>query len=404
MSRWFVTLMICLLLPQSRAADWRQFRGRLTDSVAVGQSLPTELSQSVVAWQSELPGRGLSGPIVVGEQVVITASSGYHDDRLHIISLDTATGSQEWERRFQATGRTSTHPSMCVATPTPASDGERIYAFYSSNDLICTDMQGNLQWYRGLGDEFPNASNSLGMSSSPIVIGTTVIAQAESEAESFVIGVEKSSGETKWILDRPRKSNWSSPAVLPTDGGRSALVLLQSAAGLTAVDPKTGTILWSYQDEASRIPSSTVSDGMIIMPSSSNGLNILQASTDGTSYTLVRSARNARPARPSPLVADGMIYSVNSSGVLSAASLDTGERLWQMRLDGQFSSTPLASNGHLFFFSETGMATVVRPTEETGTIVSQLDLTEKIQCSPAAANHALYVRSDAHLWKFAKRD
>jgi outer membrane protein assembly factor BamB len=98
---------------------------------------------------------------------------------------------------------------------------------------------------------------------------------------------------------------------------------------------------------------------------------------------------------------NGMMFYVNRSGVLAAASLETGKRLWQVRLHGQFSSTPLASNGHLFFFSEKGMATVVRPSEGAGEIVSQLDLTETILCSPAAANNALYVRSDGHLWKIA---
>ena len=400
MSKLFALLLLgSALLFQCRAGDWRQFRGTSTDSIAVGEALPTELSGETVAWQTKLPGRGLSGPIIVGDQVLITASSGYYDDRLHIISLDAATGEQQWERRFQATGRTVAHPKMCVATPTPASDGERVYAFYSSNDLICTDLDGNLQWYRGLGAEFPNASNSLGMSSSPIVIGTTVIAQAESEAESFAIGVDTVSGETKWKLDRPRKANWSSPTVLPAEGNRPALALLQSSAGLTAVDPDTGTELWTFADGASTIPSATVSDGKIIVPS--NGLTVLQPSVDGASFESLRNASGAQPGTPSPLVMNGMMFYVNRSGVLAAASLETGKRLWQVRLHGQFSSTPLASNGHLFFFSEKGMATVVRPSEGAGEIVSQLDLTETILCSPAAANNALYVRSDGHLWKIA---
>lgn len=396
-----VAMTICVLLsamvPLS-AADWRQFRGTSTDSVAVGETLPTELSGNAVDWQIELPGRGLSGPIVVGDQVVITASSGYHDNRLHVMSLDAASGEQRWERQFQATGRTVAHPKMCVATPTPASDGERIYAFYSSNDLICTDLDGNLQWYRGLGEEHPNASNSLGMSSSPVVIGSTVIVQVESDAEAFAVGVDVLSGETKWQLDRPRRSNWSSPTVLPGAGDRPALALLQSSVGLTAVDPETGTELWTYDSGASTIPSSTVSNGQIVVPS--NGLTVLQPSADGASFESVQNVKNLRPSTPSPLVLGDLMFSVNGSGVLSAASLESGKRLWQLRLNGRFSSTPLASNGHLFLFSEKGMATVVRPAEDAGEIVSQLDLTETILCSPAAADNALYVRSDGHLWKF----
>ena len=95
--------VICALLvavSTLSAADWRQFRGTSTDSVAVGEALPTELSGDVINWQIDLPGRGLSGPIVVEDQVVITASSGYHDDRLHVMSLDVSTGEQLWERRI----------------------------------------------------------------------------------------------------------------------------------------------------------------------------------------------------------------------------------------------------------------------------------------------------------------
>jgi len=384
------------------AADWRQFRGTSTNSVAVGEELPTELSRETIAWQIELPGRGLSGPIISDGRVVVTASSGYSDDRLHIISRNAVTGELHWERQFQATGRTGAHPKMCVATPTPATDGERIYAFYSSNDLICTDIEGNLQWYRGLGEEFPNASNSLGMSSSPIVIGTTVVVQVESDAEAFAMGLDAISGETKWKLDRRRKSNWSSPAVFTATGDCPALALLQSSVGLTAVDPDNGTELWTYDEGASTVPSATVSDGRIIVPS--NGLTILQPSADGTSFEMIRNVKNARPSTPSPIVAGGIMFSVNGSGVLSAVSMETGKRLWQLRLHGRFSSTPVTSNGHLFCCSEKGMVSVVFPTEDEGKIVSQLDLAETILCSPAAANDALYIRSDGHLWKFAKQE
>ena len=98
------------------------------------------------------------------------------------------------------------------------------------------------------------------------------------------------------------------------------------------------------------------------------------------------------------------MFSLNGSGVLSAASVETGKRLWQLRLHGRFSSTPVVSNGHLYCFSEKGMATVVRSTEDEGTIVSQLDLAETILCSPAVANDALYVRSDGHLWKLSRQN
>ncbi len=124
-----------------------------------------------------------------------------------MMSFDAATGKKLWERQFVATGRTMCHEKMCNATPTMASDGENVIAFFSSNDLICLNKDGDLQWYRGLGSEYPNASNSLGMSSSPIVIGKTAVVQVESDAEAFACGIDVETGTTKWQMDRPRAAN-----------------------------------------------------------------------------------------------------------------------------------------------------------------------------------------------------
>ncbi len=381
------------------AADWRQFRGNEANSVAAGESLPTELSGDTVAWKCPLPGRGLSGPIVVGDKVFVSASSGYNQDRLHVVCISAATGDQRWQRQFDATGRTMTHDKMCNATPTMASDGERVFALYSSNDLVCLDLNGKLQWFRGLGSEFPNASNSLGMSSSPIVIGSTVVVQVESDAEAFACGVDAISGETKWQIDRPRAANWTSPSMLPANNDQPALALLQSSKGLTAVNPDTGAIVWNFEKGASTIPSATVSDGAVVIPS--NGLTAIRPA--GGAFEELWNSSGLSPATSSPVVVDGRAFVMNSAGVLSAGDTKSGERVWQLRLKGSFSSTPIFAGGYLYAFSESGTAFVVKPETDKGIIVSELDLTETILCSPSAANGALYVRSDKHLFKLAKR-
>jgi len=382
------------------AADWRQFRGNSANSVALNEVLPTELSADIIAWKTKLPGRGLSGPIVVGDNIFLTASSGYTQDRLHILCVSASTGKQLWERQFTAMGRTGCHEKMCNATPTAASDGTHVFAFYSSNDLICVDLDGNLQWFRGLGSEFPNASNSLGMSSSPVIAGETVVVQVESDAESFACGVNVATGETRWQIERPRAANWTSPTLLPWAEGKPPLVLLQSSKGLTAVDAMTGDIAWNFDKGASTIPSATVIDGTVVVPS--NGLTALKPSADGKSVEQLWNAGNLSPSTPSPVVVNDMAITLNNSGALSAGSTTSGERLWQMRLKGPFSGTPVVANGHLFLFNEGGNAFVVKPEADKGTVISEFDLAETILCSPAAADGALYVRSDGHLWKFAK--
>jgi outer membrane protein assembly factor BamB len=381
------------------SADWRQFRGNNANSVAAGESLPTELSGDTIAWKTPLPGRGLSGPIIVADKVFVSASSGYAQDRLHVVCVDSGSGKELWQRQFDATGRTLTHDKMSNATPTMASDGERVFAFYSSNDLICLDLNGKLQWFRGLGSEFPNASNSLGMSSSPIVIGSTVVVQVESDAEAFACGVDTVSGETKWQIERPRAANWTSPTMLPATGDQPALALLQSSKGIAAVDPETGRVVWNFDKGASTIPSATVSEGAVVIPS--NGLTAIRPA--GESFEQLWNSSGMSPATSSPVVIETMAFVMNGAGVLSAGDTKSGERLWQLRLRGSFSSTPIAAGGYLYAFNEAGTAFVVKPEADKGIIISELDLAETILCSPGAANGALYVRSDQHLFKLAKQ-
>ena len=196
-------------------------------------NLPTELSEKTLAWKVALPGRGLGSPILVGDRVFVTAASGPDQKQLHILCFSAKDGSPIWEQRFWATGRTMSHKKTNVAAPTPASDGERIYALYSSNDLICLNLDGNPVWMRGLTLDYPNASNSLGMASSPMVAGDTLVAQIENDSESFAAGFDLLSGENKWKQDRPKAANWTSPTILQI--GDDKVVALQSSKGIVGV-------------------------------------------------------------------------------------------------------------------------------------------------------------------------
>ena len=387
-----IAVVVCLT-----GADWLQFRGPQSSGFVDGANLPVTWSEDEnVAWKIPLKGRGLSGPIVVGDRIVVTSSSGYSQNRLHVDCFDTETGDRIWERQFWATGRTMTHPKMCVATPTPVSDGERIFAFYSSNDLACLDLDGNLLWYRGLTHDFPNASNSLGMSSSPIVIGDTLIAQVENDAESFATGIDVETGIARWKRTRTKRANWTSPVVYG-DKPESALALLQSSAGIEAVEPRTGKVVWTYENGASTIPSSVVANDTVYTPS--NGITAIRP-VDGKAETVWNDNKLA-PSTPSPVVKDGRLYVMNRS-IVKCADLSTGKLIWQIRLKGSFSATPVGSGDKLFCFNEEGLGQVVKLGDKKAEIVGESDLKETVLCTPAIGDNSIYVRSDQHLWKIAK--
>ena len=148
------------------------------------------------SWSVDLPGRGLSSPILVGDSVFLSASSGPLQKNLHIMAFDAETGKKRWERNFKATGFMICHTKTCVAASTLASDGDYLVAQFSSNDVFCLDLKGNLRWLRGMTYDRPNIANGLGMSSSPVLVGGTVIIQTENDADSFSFGLDLQNGKT----------------------------------------------------------------------------------------------------------------------------------------------------------------------------------------------------------------
>ncbi len=385
------------------AADWTQFRGNDLSGLSP-EAVPEtfDISDGTnIAWTVDLPGRGLSGPIIVGDRVYLTASSGFRQDRLHVICFDADSGKKIWHRQFQATGRTMSHPKMCNATPQPASDGERIFAFYSSNDLICLDLDGNLLWFRGLTHDFPNASNSLGMASSPVVVGNQVIVQVENASDSFATALDVQTGEHTWKIARPQGNNWTSPVILNGRGPNEKMVVLQSGEHLIAYDPQTGQEIWKHTAECERIPSSVIAGDMLFVPS--EGLTALRYIPDSDAPEVVWQDNKLGPGTASPIYYDGRLFSVKRGNILAAADAQTGELQWQLRLKGPFSGTPVIAGDKMYLFSEKGLAQVVDLTGEKGKIVHTAEFVDTILCSPAAVNGALYVRSDQHLWKIAEK-
>jgi outer membrane protein assembly factor BamB len=390
--------LLLLLATGGARADWLNFRG--PDGSGHDPSIARsvgKLGEDTLAWKAPLPGRGLGSPIVVGDKVFVTAASGPDQQQLHVLCFAAADGAPLWERRFWATGRTMSHNKTNVAAPTPASDGERVYALYSSNDLVCLDLEGNLVWMRGLTLDYPNASNSLGMASSPLVVGDTLVAQIENDSESFAAGFDLLTGVNKWKLDRPKSANWTSPTVLRKDG--EAIVALQSGNGVLGVHPASGSTAFELGGGASTIPSAAAVGDELYVPS--NGLTAVRLGASGEEPAKLWNQSNQRPGTASVLVVGERLYLINNAGVITCAERGSGEKVWETRLKGPFSGSPVAGgDGRLYIFSEQGVGQVVEDGGEAGSVTSEIELGETILSTPALGEGALYIRSDGHLWKF----
>ncbi len=401
MHRFLCAAGVTAILANSLAADWTHFRG--SDSTGVGSGDPVPLPfgpKQHLAWQADLPGRGLSSPVLVGNRVFLTASSGQKQNRLHVLAYDAKSGQKLWQRTVWATGPTHSHPKTCMAAPTPASDSKYLVALFATNDLICVDLDGNLQWIRSLHDENPGATDGRGLASSPLIIGSTVIVHCENQNASFAAGIDLVTGKNRWRQDRPHEVNWTSPIAVPSKTQNHRLALLQGYNRLSACEPLTGKEVWAIERKWHPIASSVITGTLLLVPGEEK-LCAYELQADAALPKLLWEQARLNPTTASPVVFDGKIYALRGS-ILTVGELKTGKVLSQLRLEGNFSSSLVVAGGLLFCVNEDGIVHVVRLAENHPVLVDSCPFEETILCTPAATDGALYLRSDRHFWKIGK--
>ena len=398
------TFTLALVLTGSlnvNAADsenWLGFRG---DGTSASSEAPAEVKVGEggnVAWKVAMPGKSVAGPIVIGDRVISTSSGGQEGEQLYITAVSLKTGKKLWEQSFRATGRPFCHPTSANAAPSPVSDGERIFAFYSSNDLVCLSLEGDLLWYRGLGFDYPKAGNDIGMASSPIIADGAIIAQVEAQGDSFAIGIDVANGTNLWRMGRPRQSNWSSPVAINRPD-ESVEVVMQSGTNIVAVDPRRGNIKWIIEEGADKIASGTPAGDYLLLPGSEMmALNIGESAT--TPEVVWRNSRLS-PRNASAVLNNDRFYSLKGS-VLVAATVADGEQIWQKRLSGLGGTwaTPVSANGRVYIFDQAGAGLVVEDQGDDAETIAEVDLGEGVLASPAIANGKLIVRTNQSLYCF----
>jgi outer membrane protein assembly factor BamB len=287
-----------------------------------------------------------------------------------------------------------------MAAPTPAGDGKHIVAYFSTNDLICLDLDGRVRWIRALHEEHPGATDGRGLASSPLVVGNTIVVHVETQNVSFAAGIDIETGANRWRIDRPREICWTTPIPLPGTAGSNELVLLQGMTRLTAVNAATGKEAWSLDRTSDPIASSVVTGNVLLVPGE-KGLAALEVQTNGNPPKLLWEQAKLNPVTSSPLVLGDRVYSLRND-ILANGDVKTGDVRGQLRLKGPFSASLVMAGGMLYTVNEAGVMQVVKPNDADGEIVSRTELGETVLATPAVSNNAMYVRSDRYLWKIAE--
>ncbi|HTU20550.1 MAG TPA: PQQ-binding-like beta-propeller repeat protein, partial [Gemmataceae bacterium] len=398
MKRLVLSAVLLLLAQLAFAGDWPQFRGRGGAAVSDEKALPVKWSTTEnVRWKAELPGRGVSSPVIAAGRVYVTAASAYRQRRLHVLCFDAVTGKKVWERQLAATGSTMCHPKTSMAAPTPVTDGKSVYALFATGDLAAFSRNGDLLWYRALARDYPDITNQVGMAASPVLAGQTLLLPLENAGDSFALGVDVKTGRNRWKVPRRRDINWVTPIVTRFQGKTAAL--FQTSGEITAYDAGNGEVLWSYKgNNLGSIPSPAILDDLVIVPGKPS--LALRVSEGGTPEVVWKSSKLAA-AFASPVVYKGRIYALTGVGV---ACLDaaTGQEIWRERLGKGFSASPIIADGKLYVAKEEGNTSVVQLGDKPK-ILANNALKEQLLATPAVANGAIYLRTEKNLYCIATK-
>jgi outer membrane protein assembly factor BamB len=439
--RRLVRISIALLLPlypvaQLAAGDWPHWRGPGGSGVSTEQKLPTRWSgKENVVWKTPIGGLGISTPIVSGDAVYVTsqigagvsrqgprlvqggdaaamgerplgagsARSNESDKTFFVVEAFSRTdGKRRWERRIEAEGAlTPAHEKHNLSSSSPVTDGESVFAWFGTGQVVALDRDGRVRWQRHLGKEIAPFDIQWGHSSSPVVHRDLLILLCDQPSSSYLLAVDKRTGKDRWKADRGKgRSSYSTPLVVETQG--RAEVIVNSTERIDAYDLNTGQPLW-YTGEANRfpIPTPVVHEGVIYASRgyrSGPYMAIRSGGSGDVSAThVVWRVPTGAPYVSSLLYYDGVVYMANDVGVLTAVDAKTGERLWQQRVDGVFSASPVAGAGHVYFVSENGDTIVVKA-GRAPEIVARNSIGERALASPALSSGRIFVRTDDHLF------
>lgn len=387
--------------------NWPQFRGPQGDGHATGK-IPLNWSETEnVRWKTPIHDRGWSSPVVWGDQVWMTTAT---DDgkQLYGICADLSTGDVVHDIKvFDVNQPQEKHELNSYASPTPVIEQGRVYLHFGSYGTVCLDSRsGRMIWERR---DLP-CNHFRGPGSSPILYGDLLIVHYDGFDYQYIIALNKETGETVWKQDRTNdyrtengdfKKAYSTPTVIDA-AGRTQLISNGSKATFS-YDPLTGKEYWQVEyEQFSGTARPLFAQGLVIVSTGFSKAQLLALRPDGqgdvTNSHIAWTAKRGVPSKPSPLIADDLIYMVDDSGILSCLEVESGVYLWTERIGGQFSASPVYSAGHIFLFDHEGTTTVIKP-GRAANIVARNELDDGCMASPAVVDNALILRTRSHLYR-----
>tara|TARA_B100000965_G_scaffold97356_1_gene79572 strand:+ start:147 stop:1424 length:1278 start_codon:yes stop_codon:yes gene_type:complete len=414
--RIFISLYFAIVTLS--AENWPGWRGPNGDGISNEKIVPKLWSNTKnIVWKMPIQGEGHSSPIVWDDRVFLTTSLTDKNER-RLLCFDRLTGRLLWDEVVIQSSPESIHRLNSRASSTPSTDGKQVYVAFMRAEgakviapnvgsermitpgkiiVAAYDFKGQQKWKTDVGD-FVSAH---GFNSCPLLFEDFVIINGDHDGDAYLVALDPKTGKEKWRTIRENKTRSYVTPIIRQIKGRTQM-LLSGSLSVASYDPRSGSRHWIIDGPTEQFVASMVYNGKYVFVTGGYPeRHILAIDPDGSgnvtdTHIVWRTTRGAAYV-PSPIVVGPYLLIVADSGIASCFDAMSGKRLWQERLPGGHSSSPVSANGLVYFISDSGITSIVRP-GNAFEVVARNDLEERVSASVAVSQSQLFIRSHQYLY------
>lgn len=395
--------------------NWTHFRGSNLDGMADVEFCPIKWSpDSNIVWKTNIHGRGWSSPVVYDDQIWMTTATE-DGKEMFAVCADFNSGDILFDIKvFSPDSVYRKHNINSYATPTPCIEKSSVYVHFGTYGTACINTaDGSIRWKR----TDLNCLHVQGPGSSPIIYKDLLILHLEGTDRQLIYALNKMTGETIWEIERPAdiynqlepigKKAYITPLIINVNG--NDIMISNGSAMCAAYDPKNGKEIWRIvRGEDSTIAMPFYEDGMVYFHTGfiTNGADkfaeLMAVNPDGkgdiASSNIKWKIETPILQLSTPLIKDGLIYTVDTKNVMMCLDAKTGEEKWTKRLIGKFNSSPVYADGNVYLSSTNGETTVIKEGAELN-IIAENKLEGEIWTTPAIVKNSLLIRTSEFLYR-----
>jgi outer membrane protein assembly factor BamB len=413
MQRSFLTLLLLVIaMATARADNWSRYRGPTADGMSTAAGLPIEWSESKnVAWKTAIHGKAWSSPVIWGNQIWMTSATE-DGKQLFAVCVDRDSGQVVQDKLvFEIAEPQYCIPFNSYASPTPVIEAGRVYVHYGAAGTACLDTaSGETLWTR---QDLP-CDHHRSAGSSPILYGDLLVVAFDGFDVQYVVALDKITGKTVWRRDRnidygsdngDVKKAYCTARVIEVNG--KPQLVYPSAGATIAYEPTSGEELWRVRHGGMNAACPILfGNGRLFINTAAGGFKLFALRAGGTgdvTNTHVEwKCSQGTSTRASQLLIDNRIYMVSDAGIASCLDADTGKAVWQSRLGGEFTSSPVCAEGRIYFCNQDGETFVVAAQPEFKLLATNR-LDDGFMASPAICGKSLYLRTKTHLYRIEEQ-